>query len=738
MAEVSTQSQPQAQSQQPADAHRKRGRNRAPRRGGKGKTGPANASATNTTNGIKRDAPPHTATAPAAQTDADADADADADQDLCWICAEPVKYYAVSECNHRTCHVCSLRLRALYKKMDCTFCKEPQPTVIFTASPDDPFSSYTPERTAVRDQKLAILFETREMMEDALVLLRFNCPESSCDYIASGWNDLKLHARGVHGRLMCDLCIRHKKVFSHEHALYTSAQLATHLPSILHRQQKSAPRDQVEGGVHPLCEFCHECFFSDDELYAHMRHDHEECFICKRNEVRDQYFKNYEALERHFDHAHHPCANPTCQARKFVVFGSAIDLQAHMVEEHGAEMSSRDKKDARRVEAVFEFRDSPAGPGRRRGGGAGSGGREREPPQPPPAAQPAARQLVASESRRSRFGAHLTTEADASETSPGPSRHQTPSPPPASLDPVAAERYTALFARLRVLAPNPTSATASVKLALRDYATAHSGARDLLSTLWSVLDRDLDATASLVNLAVDTLPTPSAADKRAALLQAWHGFRIERRSEFPDLAGAAPSAVGTDYAGIAHGRVVPPPPQRQAQRAVWDRVARAAERGASFPALGRRGARPAPAPVPSPQPRAPAPPPPALAPPAPAPGFRAPVRSTAWSASSAGNAPPAPNEAAPVSAPAPAPTLTRAAFPTLPGSAAPRARPVVSARNKSLQTILGSAPPATSAWAAGSEAAGANGLALVLRLKKSKQKQKQMLFSLGSSRSAGA
>jgi len=45
------------------------------------------------------------------------------DVDICWICAEQVKYYAVSECNHRTCHVCALRLRALYKKMECTFCK---------------------------------------------------------------------------------------------------------------------------------------------------------------------------------------------------------------------------------------------------------------------------------------------------------------------------------------------------------------------------------------------------------------------------------------------------------------------------------------------------------------------------------------------------------------------------------------------------------------------------------------
>lgn len=49
--------------------------------------------------------------------------DEDADEDLCWICAEPVKYYAISECNHRTCHVCAIRLRALYKKTECTFCK---------------------------------------------------------------------------------------------------------------------------------------------------------------------------------------------------------------------------------------------------------------------------------------------------------------------------------------------------------------------------------------------------------------------------------------------------------------------------------------------------------------------------------------------------------------------------------------------------------------------------------------
>lgn len=156
-----------------------------------------------------------------------------------------------------------------------------------------------------KDTKLAIYFETQDMMEEILLLLRFNCPDSECDYIGKGWADLKLHVRATHGKLMwyvylwslhnnikdicSELCIRSKKVFAHEHALYTYTQLSIHLPSMNARQRRdAAPKEQIEGGIHPLCEFCRECFFSDDELYAHMREKHEECFVCKRNEVRDQ------------------------------------------------------------------------------------------------------------------------------------------------------------------------------------------------------------------------------------------------------------------------------------------------------------------------------------------------------------------------------------------------------------------------------------------------------------------
>ena len=53
-----------------------------------------------------------------------------------------------------------------------------------------------------KDAKLSVSFETQEMMEDGLILLRFNCADTECDYIGNGWGDLRLHVRATHGKLM--------------------------------------------------------------------------------------------------------------------------------------------------------------------------------------------------------------------------------------------------------------------------------------------------------------------------------------------------------------------------------------------------------------------------------------------------------------------------------------------------------------------------------------------------------
>ncbi|KAI0949996.1 hypothetical protein AcV7_008600 [Taiwanofungus camphoratus] len=675
------------------------------------------------------------------------------DSAVCWICAEPVKYYSLSECNHRTCHVCALRLRALYKKQECTFCKEPQPSVVFTRSPDALWSSYTPDMIPYKDSKLSISFESQEMMEDTLILLRFNCPDADCDYIGNGWSDLKLHTRAVHEKLMCDLCIRFKKVFAHEHALYLPNQLYLHLPSM--RPNRSyglgpSTQRQIEGGIHPICEFCRECFFGDDELYAHMRERHEECFICKRNDVRDQYFRNYDALEQHFMHAHHPCTQPQCLAHKFVVFGSVLDLKAHMVEEHGAEMSARDRKDVRRVHTEFEFEE--AGSSGRRGR---RNRRDREHEQEPPPVTPGYTQSnAAGARRREAFGGNLTidgrsvnlaTNAASSHSSQRPSRHQTPSPPDEG-EQTIAEKNSVLVARLTTLISNPVTAVPAIQAAIRSYRVSESGARDVISTVWNILDRNLDGAAGVINLLIDLI---DEEDKRRDLLAAWNGFKIEQRARFPELV---PTTTGTEWAGVTSGRVLnakhsTAQSSSQSSRQVWDRVARAAASSSSTasPVPSRTPER-----FPSLQ---------SVGPSTTNSLFRQPQRNTPWT-SVAAAAPismrgptsiPGPGADASTSRRQTAPALSKSAFPELPSAKAMRVPKTAVSGNQSLRNILGDSTPTVPAWETGKNGTiGTNGTTTLspgdlpaedeneiqqpkpAKGKKGKGKQKQALFTLGS------
>jgi hypothetical protein len=261
--------------------------------------------------------------------------------------------------------------------------------------------------------------------------------------------------------------------------------------------------------------------------------------LRRYSDIYTQFIDIYQ--EKHFTHAHHPCTQPQCQARKFVVFSSALDLKAHMVDEHGADMTSRDKKDARRIQADFEFDEVGVG-GRRsrrdRGGASGGGSSERD---PPPHNAPTIGPSRPNGRRREGFGANLTVEGGTNTPpAPVPSRHPSPSPPPD--DPILAEcvlsalyvytgahgstyrRLSAFTDRLRSLTPHPATAVPAVKAAMRGFRASESSARDLISTVWTILDQNLDDTASVINAVVDLL---EEEDKKTELLSSWNGFKIE-------------------------------------------------------------------------------------------------------------------------------------------------------------------------------------------------------------------
>lgn len=51
------------------------------------------------------------------------DVDVPDDAELCFICANVVSHHSIAPCNHTTCHICGLRMRALYKDQNCAHCR---------------------------------------------------------------------------------------------------------------------------------------------------------------------------------------------------------------------------------------------------------------------------------------------------------------------------------------------------------------------------------------------------------------------------------------------------------------------------------------------------------------------------------------------------------------------------------------------------------------------------------------
>ena len=83
-----------------------------------------------------------------------------------------------------------------------------------------------------------------------------------------------------------------------------------------------------------------------------------------------------------------------------------------------------------------------------------------------------------------------------------------------------SRRHLVFIERLKRFAPNPTNAVAAAKAAVRSYRVSESSARDLILTLFNVLDKNLDHTASILNGLVDLL---DEEDKKEQLFASWRG-----------------------------------------------------------------------------------------------------------------------------------------------------------------------------------------------------------------------
>ncbi|KAJ5963940.1 Zinc finger RING-type [Penicillium vulpinum] len=547
-------------------------RTRGGGRGGGGGGGDAGRQNRNTDQTSNHDTQPSKAATPATKKPVEAAVDDADDGEVCFICASAVEHTSVSPCNHRTCHICALRLRALYKNKACAHCRTESNYVIFTDDPVRRYEEFDKKDFARTDENLGIEYGSDEIFEDTVLLLRYNCPDEDCDVACLGWPDLHRHVKSKHSKVMCDLCTRNKKVFTHEHELFTMAELRKHEKS---GDDKPGAIDQSGFRGHPECGFCRQRFYGDDELYTHCRDKHERCHICDRRSShrQQQYYIDYNALENHFHKDHFACLDKECLEKKFVVFESQMDLKAHQLEAHPEGLSKDVRRDARMVDlAEFDNMRTPYQQQRQRRGA----GRGRDPnaePLPVSSAQPMTRAEVAyqrqmaiqsSQSISTRnFGGQLTRDdvqpvrapersaaATPVRSAPAPRSQPLPtaafeglnisanSAPATAQDQTRRMRHEAVIERASNLLHNDPTKLAEFRSRVSSYRASSISANELIDAFFSLFDTSSTELGKLIKELAEIYEDES---KRSGLLRAWNDWR----------------AINEDYPALPAGGLLP-------------------------------------------------------------------------------------------------------------------------------------------------------------------------------------
>lgn len=444
--------------------------------------------------------------------------------------------------------------------------------MIFTDNANKRYEDFVDGDFQETDEVLGIKYEHKEIHDDTVLLLRYNCPAADCDIACWGWPDLHGHVKATHHKQLCDLCSRNKKVFTHEHELFTPQQLRKHEKF---GDDNPGAVDQSGFKGHPECGFCRQRFYGDDELYAHCRDKHERCHICdRRNEGRQQqYYQDYDALEEHFRKDHFLCADQECLEKKFVVFESEMDLKAHQLEGHPNGLSKDARRDARRVDiSGFDYRTPHLNsqPGREdRGGRAARGrGRGRDPNTevlPTSSAQPMRRDEIAYQRQMAIRSAQSVTARTVTvpgqhtaitSSMPAMARLNITPNPPSSPQPAQALtpqeqarrlQHASVMDRASSMLHNDATKVADFRARVSSYRNSTVTAAQLIDTFLTLFDVPSADLGKLIKELADIYENEA---KRASLLKAWNDWRAINE-DYPSLPG--PSGVLPDSSAAAAG-----------------------------------------------------------------------------------------------------------------------------------------------------------------------------------------
>ncbi|KDO32748.1 hypothetical protein SPRG_02446 [Saprolegnia parasitica CBS 223.65] len=257
----------------------------------------------------------------------------------CLVCCHSIdnvtRFQTVGQCNHTgCCSLCVLRMRQILKNNHCSLCKTEMARVICVSDENTTFESFQDwgdniGPTHVFDEASAMYF-LKDNYKAVVAMRSFACPIPKCPEKAksfANYGALKNHLSTKHGgQSFCDICVEHNNLFIQEQTLFSREGLKKHT-------MKGNPEQGFLG--HPKCDFCGQKYYSNQELYEHLRKNHFECEICLHGHgIENRYYKDYNDLEKHFRAEHFLCEEHSCLQKKFVVFKDHLQFQSHMANEH--------------------------------------------------------------------------------------------------------------------------------------------------------------------------------------------------------------------------------------------------------------------------------------------------------------------------------------------------------------------------------------------------------------------
>mmetsp|Transcript_30448 Transcript_30448/g.50252 ORF Transcript_30448/g.50252 Transcript_30448/m.50252 type:complete len:845 (-) Transcript_30448:191-2725(-) len=289
----------------------------------------------------------------------------------CFVCYSDLTHPCVTPCGHNEiCATCHLRLRHLHSDKKCPMCKqENQQLIVDTFEEVKSFEEYPLWGNELgvdytfRDD-VGMFFPVGYYNSKILPLFGHYCgvcneydgvtPETNMHDEAdkkrnpqgnnrknnkgpiTPMRGLQDHLRNKHRLTLCQLCAEFKRDFVSQLPRFSPYQLKNH----------HAKGDGADSGFngHPVCEFCRPKRFYDlTQLHMHLQKDHYKCHVCEKKGLANQYFRDYHAMEKHFERQHFLCKDVQCLAARFMVFDNEIDLRAHELSVHGGTDSGSTK-----------------------------------------------------------------------------------------------------------------------------------------------------------------------------------------------------------------------------------------------------------------------------------------------------------------------------------------------------------------------------------------------------------